>query len=51
MLAGAAGGKVEREFVPSNDDGYADRMAPITPDVARQLHDLPGVREVVPLSF
>jgi D-3-phosphoglycerate dehydrogenase len=24
---------------------------PITPDVARQLHELPGVREVVPLSF
>ena len=24
---------------------------PITPDVARQLHALPGVREVVPLSF
>jgi D-3-phosphoglycerate dehydrogenase len=24
---------------------------PITPEVARQLHELPGVREVVPLSF
>ncbi len=24
---------------------------PITPDVAQQLHELPGVREVVPLSF
>jgi D-3-phosphoglycerate dehydrogenase / 2-oxoglutarate reductase len=24
---------------------------PITPDVTRQLHELPGVREVVPLSF
>ena len=24
---------------------------PITPEVARQLHDLPGVREVVPLAF
>jgi D-3-phosphoglycerate dehydrogenase len=24
---------------------------PITPQVARQLHELPGVREVVPLSF
>ena len=24
---------------------------PITPDVAKQLHELPGVREVVPLSF
>ena len=24
---------------------------PITPDVARQLHALPGVREVVPLGF
>jgi D-3-phosphoglycerate dehydrogenase len=24
---------------------------PITPDVARQLHDIPGVLEVVPLSF
>jgi D-3-phosphoglycerate dehydrogenase len=24
---------------------------PIAPDVARQLHELPGVREVVPLSF
>ena len=24
---------------------------PITPDVAGQLHQLPGVREVVPLSF
>ena len=24
---------------------------PITADVARQLHELPGVREVVPLSF
>ena len=24
---------------------------PITPDVAGQLHALPGVREVVPLSF
>ena len=24
---------------------------PITPEVARQLHDLPGVREVVPLEF
>jgi D-3-phosphoglycerate dehydrogenase len=24
---------------------------PITPDVARQLHELPGVREVVPLGF
>jgi D-3-phosphoglycerate dehydrogenase len=24
---------------------------PITPDVARQLHAVPGVREVVPLSF
>ncbi len=23
---------------------------PITPDVARQLHELPGVREVVPLA-
>jgi len=24
---------------------------PITPEVAQQLHDLPAVREVVPLSF
>ena len=24
---------------------------PITPDVTKQLHDLPGVLEVVPLSF
>jgi D-3-phosphoglycerate dehydrogenase len=24
---------------------------PISPDVSRQLHALPGVREVVPLSF
>jgi D-3-phosphoglycerate dehydrogenase len=24
---------------------------PITPEVARQLHELPAVREVVPLSF
>ena len=24
---------------------------PITPEVARELHELPGVREVVPLSF
>jgi D-3-phosphoglycerate dehydrogenase len=24
---------------------------PITPDVAQQLHELPGVREVLPLSF
>ncbi|HEU0284476.1 MAG TPA: ACT domain-containing protein, partial [Sphingomicrobium sp.] len=24
---------------------------PITPELARDLHDLPGVREVVPLSF
>jgi len=24
---------------------------PITPDVAKQLHAVPGVREVVPLSF
>jgi D-3-phosphoglycerate dehydrogenase len=24
---------------------------PISPDVSRQLHELPGVREVVPLSF
>jgi D-3-phosphoglycerate dehydrogenase len=24
---------------------------PITPDVARQLHGVPGVLEVVPLSF
>ena len=24
---------------------------PITPDVAKQLHELPGVREVIPLSF
>jgi D-3-phosphoglycerate dehydrogenase len=24
---------------------------PIGPDLARKLHDLPGVREVVPLSF
>jgi len=24
---------------------------PITPAVAQQLHELPGVREVVPLSF
>ena len=24
---------------------------PITPGVSQQLHDLPGVREVVPLSF
>ena len=24
---------------------------PITPEVARQLHELPGVLQVVPLSF
>jgi len=24
---------------------------PITPEVAKLLHELPGVREVVPLSF
>jgi D-3-phosphoglycerate dehydrogenase len=24
---------------------------PITPDVASQLHAVPGVREVIPLSF
>jgi len=24
---------------------------PISPDLARELHDLPGVREVAPLSF